>query len=1088
MLVPGDLGFRVVAVFIFVVFPAGFFVFRRKWRMAAARRAEINRLLVSASEEAARAELEASVGYSVTYAVPLQRHCAVCYTPTHNRCARCKSFHYCSGKCQIIHWRQGHKDECHPPPSSFENNEETISLVENSVKQSYHDNAASIEIDRIPFTAQGNTTPEKDGFPSEVSVKDDSGTVDDSALVNESGSLSEIDESSSGDDACIDDSTDDDSLHDLNSGLYDSCSIFDKLESSSSDENVKESNTVREESYMMVDSDSNTNRTEAAADRRNDSSEMRSSSDNNAMEPTLSTSDNWDGSLDSGRAKKYVYANNAKAKSGTSNDWEFPDLKSSLQHTSLSGNLSSDLHSRCPKEPRGTYAGTSGAHKLAEPTLQDKRSTDITRETNSTSSSPKKPDVSIKNIESRGALMKSGEVRPAGETSNDNGLLSCGLNLANNLDRDKKDASPSKKDGFSRRTSSDSSPSGTKWGTAPIVKSTKASCSDIIAPQVTTSTASATVVLKTSVLKVVEQLRAPRSSKQSEATGRNTDRGVFPYELFVKLYHWNKAELRPSGLINCGNSCYANVVLQCLAFTPPLTAYLLQGLHSKSCMKKEWCFTCEFEKLILKAKEGSSVLSPIGILSKIHKIGSHLASGREEDAHEFLRYAIDTMQSICLREAGVSVSSLEEETTLMGLAFGGYLLSKIKCARCHGKSERQERMMDLTVEIEGDIETLEDALRKFTGTECLDGDNKYYCSRCKSYEKAKKKLSILEAPNVLTIALKRFQSGKFGKLNKPIRFPEILNLTPYMRGASDKSPIYRLYGVVVHLDVMNAAFSGHYVCYVRNAHKWYKIDDSMVKGVELDRVLKKGAYMLFYSRCSPRAPRTLRSSIVSQDLSSKIKNPEAGPSQNTGGNTTSRHNLGDDLQGEGRLRPNILELDSGSDTSSLFSNSDEVSSSTDSNRDSISADDISDYIFGYNGFWRHSSDSDTSSSSSSSSSSPLYTNSSLSNVERYVPSRSEPSVSHSSSAHSIPVRDPYWARTPRETCRAEQPGAGVGVPFLQSNSSKQVRNLVNSSSCRGADSERLGWTDSLSNVNSGVHLRRSLRKKGDQAIHHAVLS
>ena len=57
-------------------------------------------------------------------------------------------------------------------------------------------------------------------------------------------------------------------------------------------------------------------------------------------------------------------------------------------------------------------------------------------------------------------------------------------------------------------------------------------------------------------------------------------------------------------------------------------------------MKKEWCFTCEFEKLILKAKEGSSVLSPIGILSKIHKIGSHLASGREEDAHEFLRSAV----------------------------------------------------------------------------------------------------------------------------------------------------------------------------------------------------------------------------------------------------------------------------------------------------------------------------------------------------------------------------------------------------------------------------------------------------------------
>lgn len=38
-------------------------------------------------------------------------------------------------------------------------------------------------------------------------------------------------------------------------------------------------------------------------------------------------------------------------------------------------------------------------------------------------------------------------------------------------------------------------------------------------------------------------------------------------------------------------------------------------------------------------------------------------------------------------------------------------------------------MMDLTVEIEGDIGTLEEALRQFTSTETLDGENKYQCSR-----------------------------------------------------------------------------------------------------------------------------------------------------------------------------------------------------------------------------------------------------------------------------------------------------------------------------------------------------------------------
>lgn len=48
-------------------------------------------------------------------------------------------------------------------------------------------------------------------------------------------------------------------------------------------------------------------------------------------------------------------------------------------------------------------------------------------------------------------------------------------------------------------------------------------------------------------------------------------------------------------------------------------------------------------------------------------------------------------------------------------------------------------------------------------------------------------------------------------------------------GSPDKSPLYCLYAVIVHVDIMNAAFSGHYVCYVKNTQgKWYKVDDSMV--------------------------------------------------------------------------------------------------------------------------------------------------------------------------------------------------------------------------------------------------------------------
>lgn len=55
----------------------------------------------------------------------------------------------------------------------------------------------------------------------------------------------------------------------------------------------------------------------------------------------------------------------------------------------------------------------------------------------------------------------------------------------------------------------------------------------------------------------------------------------------------------------------------------------------------------------------------------------HLLSD-DIDKDCYYRHVIDTMQSVCLKEVGVTVSgSLEEETTLIGLTFGGCLRSKV---------------------------------------------------------------------------------------------------------------------------------------------------------------------------------------------------------------------------------------------------------------------------------------------------------------------------------------------------------------------------------------------------------------------------
>ncbi|RRT66746.1 hypothetical protein BHE74_00024185 [Ensete ventricosum] len=114
-------------------------------------------------------------------------------------------------------------------------------------------------------------------------------------------------------------------------------------------------------------------------------------------------------------------------------------------------------------------------------------------------------------------------------------------------------------------------------------------------------------------------------------------------------------------------------------------------------------------------------------------------------------------------------------------------------------------------------------------------------NRCLAYVKARKQLSLHEVPNILTIVLKRFQvtnclgglTGKYGKINKCVTFSEMLDMIPFVTGTADNPPLYLLYAVVVHVDTLNASFSGHYISYVKDLEgTWFRIDDSEVTRVQ----------------------------------------------------------------------------------------------------------------------------------------------------------------------------------------------------------------------------------------------------------------
>ncbi|KAM2668792.1 hypothetical protein EV2_020349 [Malus domestica] len=1018
MHVAGDLGFRsLVLVVSFLASVIGFFVVRRKWRLANARREEIRRLLVLAKEEDARAEFEVTAGYG---AVPVAEikgsYCVVCYCPTTTRCARCKAVRYCSAKCQIVHWRQGHKEECRPPSIIHQNVVVASDFELKVTKEDLEINTNKFESRESVEKSSEEPALPKPGCPPDVEcIRDDdsedeflaerkgTNSTSDSPATSFSGFSTSASGTESSDDVSVSgsvssfepDRSDGQPSADDAFEIQQTPFFMKAQQTPLNGNNIDQSKPSSPKFASLVDSVGGLNNS--------------GMSEGPVAESCTPSSGFWGNTLDPVGSRSDAQVSNSSVASNR----KISDSGSSLHLSfNLSGSTSPPLH-RLGSRSSGTRLGDDllDSSKLSKSTcgadLSEKISGDAVKVKNSPSQKSKWSKNGDNDSSSNSHAFKFREIKSSSSPSVHKSVgteriskcthaLKPSRVLSTSSERSDhavkncnrtSDVLKSREAGTPSPSVSDSRHASAVGGSLPCVKSGKVDiveASNAVSSQAT-NLSNDRNGLKTSVFKVFDQFRGSKIPKHypvgvgSEVAGKYSEKELFRYELFVKLYNWNKVELRPSGLINCGNSCYANAVLQCLSFTPPLTAYLLQGFHSKACVKKEWCFMCEFESLVSKAKEGSSPLSPMGILSQLRKIGSQLGNGREEDAHEFLRYAIDMMQSVCLTEAGVNSSRfLKEETTLIGLTFGGYLRSKIKCTKCQGKSERQERMMDLTVEIEGDIGNLEEALRRFTGTETLDGENKYQCVRCKSYEKAKKKLTILEAPNILTIALKRFQSGKFGKINKPIRFPEILDLAPFMSSTSDKSPIYRLYGVVVHLDIMNSAFSGHYVCYVRNSqNKWFMVDDSTVTPVELEKVLMKGAYMLLYSRCLPRAPRLIRNRIISPDPKHRaIPSWIGGKTANLKPKSVSTHSAvppsvpsaysPEELQ-------RIMEEDSSSDNSSLISNnSDEGSYSTDSTCCSTSTDDLSDYIFGHSvhgwsSSFRKFSDSDTSSSSSPSS-------------------------------------------------------------------------------------------------------------------------
>jgi ubiquitin C-terminal hydrolase len=345
-----------------------------------------------------------------------------------------------------------------------------------------------------------------------------------------------------------------------------------------------------------------------------------------------------------------------------------------------------------------------------------------------------------------------------------------------------------------------------------------------------------------------------------------------------------KSETSYVGLKNLGCTCYLNSTLQNLFMIPSFRLGILEAPSSGGLLnqlQQVFAGLQHSERQYVNPKELCAAFTDWE--------GQPINVNEQKDVFEFAITFIDKLEG--------ELKGTPQEN-LINLHFGGLQAQElIGKGACSHRSERDEAFLILPLEVKHKNSIL-DSLKCFVEGDSLEGENAYQCNHCDAKVSALRRTSIRHLPNVLILALRRFEFNfdnmQRVKLNDYCEFPIELDMEPYtlegldklseQEEAHNKPPEsyykYALKGVLIH---MGTADSGHYYTFIkkRDSDVWIDFNDVIVKkfdpaeipsecfgGEELlsykgvgsqeisaSREKYRNAYMLFYERETHFKPR-----------------------------------------------------------------------------------------------------------------------------------------------------------------------------------------------------------------------------------------
>jgi ubiquitin C-terminal hydrolase len=340
----------------------------------------------------------------------------------------------------------------------------------------------------------------------------------------------------------------------------------------------------------------------------------------------------------------------------------------------------------------------------------------------------------------------------------------------------------------------------------------------------------------------------------------------------MKLVKSVKEILKSGGknkIINRGNQCYINSILQCLFNCVDLTSFFLSNqfekdLHEYNRTKNIQAL--QYADILRKYWENPHVLDVKKFIKYISSENYPYHKNNQEDSHEALMYILDKLHESLKYQISISITGTAVSDTdllykqyldnieilygdnyskIIELFYGMYY-NIYKCIDCNHTVKKFEPYNTIYLSAPTDTCNIHDLLKDMCKKEIVS------CSKC-SKTNCTKKVSLWTIPDNLIINLQRTDNTNTDTktlVNYPLNN---LNLTPYI---SDKNGdfnnyIYDLYAInfyqLLEID------SGHYhSCCKTITGEWIYFNDNHVIKINdetlLNRIINKNACILMYKR------------------------------------------------------------------------------------------------------------------------------------------------------------------------------------------------------------------------------------------------